>query len=227
MKSAKILALVTALLAFLPVQLSALPLPEPAPRYHWECVPFAREVSGIQIYGDAWTWWDQAEGRYKRGNMPKIGAVLAFIPYGKMELGHVAAVSEIVDSRTILVTHANWSPINGRRGQVERDVQVIDVSEDNDWTAVRVWFGPNATLGGTAWPTHGFIYPTRAVTPLDTVELALVREAPKVRNPPRLQFADVLKWTDSLPGEDAETKAPPEKPTGRLAYLGKLLPKLK
>jgi surface antigen len=212
----------TALLAFVPSQLSALPLPEPAPRYHWECVPFAREVSGIQIYGDAWTWWNQAEGRYKRGNMPEIGAVLAFIPYGKMELGHVAAVSEIVDSRTILVTHANWSPINGRRGQVERDVQVIDVSQDNDWTAVRVWFGPNAMLGGTAWPTHGFIYPTRAMTPPDSTKPAIIRQAPKS---PKLEFADVLKWTDSRPGEDA--KAAPEKPTGRLAYLGKVLPKLK
>ena len=28
-----------------------------------QCVPYARQVSGIQIYGDAWTWWDQAEGR--------------------------------------------------------------------------------------------------------------------------------------------------------------------
>jgi hypothetical protein len=28
-----------------------------------QCVPYARQVSGIQIYGDAWTWWDQAAGR--------------------------------------------------------------------------------------------------------------------------------------------------------------------
>ena len=29
-----------------------------------QCVPYARDVSGIQIYGDAHTWWDQAQGRY-------------------------------------------------------------------------------------------------------------------------------------------------------------------
>lgn len=40
-----------------------------------QCVPYAREVSGIQIYGDAHTWWDQAEGKFKRGKRPKVGAV--------------------------------------------------------------------------------------------------------------------------------------------------------
>lgn len=28
-----------------------------------QCVPYARQISGIQIYGDAWTWWGQAEGK--------------------------------------------------------------------------------------------------------------------------------------------------------------------
>jgi surface antigen len=132
---------------------------EPAPRAHWECVPYARELSGIQIYGDALTWWDQAEGRYARGNRPRIGSVLSFIPHGAMQLGHVATVTRIIDDRTIRVTHANWSPINGERGQVEHDVEVIDVSEAGDWSAVRVWFAPSDGLGSTAWPTHGFIYP--------------------------------------------------------------------
>ena len=27
-----------------------------------QCVPYARQVSGIRIFGDAHTWWDQAEG---------------------------------------------------------------------------------------------------------------------------------------------------------------------
>jgi hypothetical protein len=76
-----------------------------------------------------------------------------------MTLGHVAAVSRIVDSRTVLLRHANWSPINGRRGQVERDVPAVDVSPDNDWSEVRVWFDPARQLGSTAWPVEGFIYP--------------------------------------------------------------------
>lgn len=124
-----------------------------------QCVPYARQVSGIQIYGDAWTWWDQAEGLYNRGNRPKRGAVMSFQPYGNMRLGHVAAVSKVIDSRTVLLRHANWSPIDGRRGQIEDDVRAIDVSPNNDWSAVRVWFAPLGKLGTTAWPLNGFIYP--------------------------------------------------------------------
>ena len=127
-----------------------------------QCVPYARAVSGIKLFGDAWTWWDQAEGRYARGLAPKPGAVMAFRPYGKMQLGHVAAVSKVVDSRTVLLRHANWSPINGRRGQVEDDVQAVDVSPANDWSEVRVWFAPAQGLGTTQWPVAGFRYPGKA-----------------------------------------------------------------
>jgi surface antigen len=124
-----------------------------------ECVPYARQVSGIQIYGDAWTWWDQADGRYSRGRKPRTGAVMAFEPHGSMRLGHVAAVSRVLDSRTVLLRHANWSPIEGRRGQIEDDVRAVDVSAGNDWSEVRVWYAPIEGLGTTAWPVLGFIYP--------------------------------------------------------------------
>ena len=123
-----------------------------------QCVPYARTVSGIQIYGDAHTWWNQAEGRYARGDRPKVGAVMAFKPHGNSHLGHVAAISRIIDSRTVLIRHANWSPINGRRGQIEDDVRAVDVSPNNDWSEVRVWFAPIQNLGGTHWPVQGFIY---------------------------------------------------------------------
>jgi hypothetical protein len=124
-----------------------------------QCVPYARALSGVTIFGDAYTWWDQAAGKYDRGNEPKIGAVLAFQPYGNMRLGHVAAVRRIVDDRTIMISHANWSTIGGVRGHIEEDVRAVDVSEANDWSEVRVWYTPNEAMGGTAWPTHGFIYP--------------------------------------------------------------------
>lgn len=127
-----------------------------------QCVPYARELSGIQIYGDAHTWWKKAEGRYQRGRSPRVGAVMAFIPHRKMRLGHVAAVSRVIDSRTVLLNHSNWSPVNGRRGQVERDVKAVDVSPDNDWSRVRVWYHPLQALGKTAWPVHGFIYGKKA-----------------------------------------------------------------
>lgn len=123
-----------------------------------QCVPYARKVSGIALYGDALTWWDQAQGRYARGARPRIGAVMSFRPYGAMRLGHVAAVSRIVDSRTVLLRHSNWSPINGRRGQPEDNVRAIDVSPDNDWSEVRVWYAPLGNLGTTHWPVNGFIY---------------------------------------------------------------------
>ena len=123
-----------------------------------QCVPYARQVSGIHIFGDAHTWWEQAAGRYARGYAPKVGAVMAFKPHGKMVLGHVATVSRVIDQRTVLLRHANWSPINGRTGQIEDDVKAVDVSPGNDWSAVRVWFAPSQALGGTAWPVQGFIY---------------------------------------------------------------------
>lgn len=124
-----------------------------------QCVPYARALSGVSIYGDAHTWWDKAEGNYGRGNVPKEGAVLAFPSHGNMRLGHVAAVRRVLDDRTIIISHANWSTIGGVRGHIEEDVRAIDVSEDNDWSRVRVWYTPNEALGTTEWPAHGFIYP--------------------------------------------------------------------
>lgn len=151
-----------------------------------QCVPYARELSGVQIYGDAHTWWDQAAGRYERGDEPRVGAVMAFIPHGSMQLGHVATVSRVIDSRTVLLDHANWSPVNGRRGQIERDVRAVDVSPANDWSQVRVWYGPIQALGTTVWPVHGFIYGEEARLP--ETRLAATgssRVAPSPRAPAR------------------------------------------
>ncbi len=145
-----------------------------------QCVPYARQISGIQLYGDAHTWWNQAEGRYPRGIMPRPGAVMAFRPHGNMRLGHVAAVSRVIDSRTVLLRHANWSPINGKRGQIEDNVRAIDVSPANDWSEVRVWFAPIQGMGTTHWPVQGFIYNTRgALPPVSPVRTTIaVRTAP-------------------------------------------------
>jgi surface antigen len=125
---------------------------------YWQCVPFARLISGIQIFGDARTWWDQATGKYDKGFTPKAGAVLCFKPTGRMTLGHVAVVSQVLTDRVIQITHANWSLIDGSRGQIEKDVTVIDVSPQGDWSEVKVWYDPNRDLGATTYPTYGFIY---------------------------------------------------------------------
>ena len=103
---------------------------------YWQCAPFARLISGIQIFGDAWTWWGQAAGKYATGFSPKAGAVLVFRPSGAMRLGHVAVVSQVLTDRVIQITHANWSRIGGTRGQVEKDVTVVDVSPAGDWSQV-------------------------------------------------------------------------------------------
>ena len=126
---------------------------------YWQCVPFARLVSGIQIFGDAYTWWRQAIGRYETGFTPKAGAVLCFKPNGKMNLGHVAVVSRVFTDRVIQITHANWSRIGGSRGQIEKDVTVVDVSPSGDWSDVKVWYDSVRDLGSTTYPTYGFIYP--------------------------------------------------------------------
>lgn len=134
--------------------------------YVGQCVPFARAASGIQIYGDAWTWWNQAEGRYARGSKPKPGAVIVFERTARLPLGHVAVVSRVVEKRVVLLTHANWSRQNGERGHAEQDVTLFDVSPDNNWSRVKVWYRDTDGLGGGIYPVHGFIYGGRPAAEL-------------------------------------------------------------
>ena len=126
----------------------------------WQCAPYAREISGIQIRGNANTWWGQAAGRYERGDTPKVGAVLSFQSTRRMRVGHVAMVSQIVSDREVLLTHANWS----RRGGIERDVRAIDVSPAGDWSQVKVWYAPQSGLGTSTYPTNGVIYSDHAAS---------------------------------------------------------------
>lgn len=151
-----------------------------APTLMLECVPYARDHSGIQIRGDAHTWWKQAAGRYARGHQPRVGAVMAMPAHGNSELGHVATVSDVVDSRTILLSHANWS----YPGKVERNVVALDVSEKNDWSSVRIWYGPSRSLGASSWPVSGFIYNAKPGTVKNAVDKDEIREAKTRGNDP-------------------------------------------
>jgi surface antigen len=132
---------------------------------YWQCVPFARMMSGVDLFGAAASWWRQAVGRYEQGALPQAGAVLVFKAISSMRSGHVATVSRVISERVIEVTHANWSVIRGRRGQIERNVQVVDVSPANDWSRVRVWWAPQQELGTHDYPTYGFIYGGGSPTP--------------------------------------------------------------
>jgi hypothetical protein len=78
---------------------------------------------------------------------------LAFRANARMRLGHVAVVRRIVNQREIEVDQANWAI----RGGITRGVKVVDVSEANDWTAVRVELGDDDDFGAV-YPTYGFIY---------------------------------------------------------------------
>ena len=120
------------------------------------CVPYARAASGIQVAGNAWQWWGNAEGLYARGDQPEAGSVLNFRANDRMHLGHVAVVTRVVNAREVIIDHANW-PTGGGYGGVSRDVAVVDVSEANNWSAVRVELGRGGTFG-SVYPTYGFIY---------------------------------------------------------------------
>jgi surface antigen len=185
-----------------------------------QCVPYARALTGVEIRGDAHTWWGQADGRYQRGIAPKVGAVMSFRPHGNMRLGHVAAVRRIVDKRTLIISHANWSTINGGRGHIEEDVRVVDASEANDWSRVRVWYTPNAALGTTEWPLNGFIYPLKARSWGDGKKavVSLLGYAPKGTVKPVATVA-VAK----LPVKDAAKVAVASKPKATFSLSPKLL----
>lgn len=120
-----------------------------------QCVPYARIASGIDIYGDANTWWTQAEGRYPRSNSPSPGSVFVMRGYRDPSRGHVAVVTEIVSPRVIKVNQANWL----NRGEITIGVPVTDVSPNNDWTEVRVWYIPNQEWGARTYSADGFIHP--------------------------------------------------------------------
>lgn len=122
------------------------------------CVPFARLSTGLNITGDAREWWHKAAGVYVRGQVPERGAVLAFPASGGMSRGHVAVVSRVLGPREILIDHSNWAAPGTRRGMVTRGVTVVDISDRNDWTAVRVQAGRDPSVLGRVYPTHGFIY---------------------------------------------------------------------
>ena len=71
-----------------------------------------------------------------------------------MPYGHVAVIKKVVDSRHIILNHANWS----RPGMIETQALAEDVSAAGDWSDVRVWYGPTQSLGTRVNPAFGFIY---------------------------------------------------------------------
>ena len=129
-----------------------------ARNYGISCVPYARSVTGMDIKGNAKDWWDNAAGQYARGNRPEAGSVMSFRDTAGMRLGHVAVVTRVVDRRMVEIDHANWRGPGATKGNVFKSIPVIDVSDNNDWSRVRVGLGHTGDYGGTVYPTNGFIY---------------------------------------------------------------------
>lgn len=116
------------------------------------CVPYARNLSGIDIRGNAKDWWGKARNSFARGSEPVVGAVMSFRATRGMPLGHVAVVSDVITDREVIVNHANW-----HRNKVSLKMGVKDISKNNDWTLVRVESRPGRY--GSLYPVNGFIYP--------------------------------------------------------------------
>ena len=129
-----------------------------------QCVPYARARSGLNIHGDAWTWWQSAEGRFHRDRTPRPGAVLVLSRSQYTHLGHLAVVAKVLGPREILVEHANWL----NKGNIHHMAPVRDVSLANDWSAVRDWYIPGDQLGARTYPASGFIHPTGVQAALES-----------------------------------------------------------
>jgi len=127
------------------------------------CALYARAETGVALFGSAGGWWDEADGRYERGHMPAVGAILVFKRTRQIPSGHVAVVARIIGAHEILVDHANWY-----RGTVSRGMSVIDTSPDHDWTSVAVIDLPSGTHGRD-YPAYGFVYPRSG--PREIVEI--------------------------------------------------------
>nr|WP_298689346.1 CHAP domain-containing protein [uncultured Dongia sp.] len=124
----------------------------PSPYESMTCVPYARMISGINLRGDAYTWWNNADGIYQRGAAPTPGAVLVLAQTSRLRSGHVAVVRQVISPREILVDHANWIP-----GHVTNGQSVYDVSPANDWSMPR-FYNAEARVYGSVYPAYGFIY---------------------------------------------------------------------
>ncbi len=117
-----------------------------------------------------------------------LGGVLVFQRSARLPSGHVSVVSRVIGARQIEVVQANWI-----RGMVDEDQMIVDVSGDNDWSAVRVWYPPLDQLGAHTYETYGFVLParpaTRAELKLATQPAIRLGMMSRGRAPPRARLA--------------------------------------
>ena len=75
---------------------------------------------------------------------------MVFSKGSRLGRGHIAVVSGVDGPRALRLHHANW-----KKNQVSLDMKVIDISDANDWSRVRVESVPGAF--GSPYPVSGFI----------------------------------------------------------------------
>lgn len=192
-----------------------------------QCVPFARERSGVAIRGNANTWWNQAAGEFVRVKAPAIGSVVVM----KTTRGHVAVVTKIVDSRTVIIDHANWLS----NGQIYLDQPMMDVSANNDWSKVVIWHPTLGQFGKRALGVSGFIvnasahgnsrvYASLADVPssMATVQYASAEPAPAApkAEPAVVKAQPTLVASVTAPTTYVPDMTPVAKPTS-VALLGR------
>jgi len=124
---------------------------------HEECVPFARRRSGIQIRGNAHTWWNKCDPN-QRSVRPKEGAVMVLSKTRRLRYGHLAVVKDLVSRREINVTHTNWGSNRKKRLVVYESMRVKDVSPNNDWSSAVFW-NKYTNAYGSPYKVSGFILP--------------------------------------------------------------------
>lgn len=190
-----------------------------APAAAQDCVRTVRAISDFTIRGDAWTWWNHAAGQYERDHQPAVGSVLVFKRTGHMRRGHVSLVSAVIDRRTIEVDHT-WISGDGLR----RGMRVVDVSRNNDWSAVRVWNEPTDQMGLRVYTAYGFIMPEGQSAPsgrmLDAGDHGMdtgFTVSPKGRSAkpaagPRIVEASLKGHTVAVPGRKPQVLMAAAKP---------------
>jgi hypothetical protein len=117
------------------------------------CVEYARMRSGLAVFGDAKHWWERAKNLYARLPHPVEEAVMVFSGSKRLKRGHVAVVTQIVSPRQIIVDQANWQ----NKGEIDHATPVLDVSQANDWSKVRVWDIRSGGFGSHVYAISGFI----------------------------------------------------------------------
>lgn len=158
---------------------------------HLQCVPYARAHSGVNIFGNANTWWAKAAGVYARGDTPLLGSVMVLGGYARNR-GHVAVVHSIDSAREIHIDHANWLD----DGAIYVNDPVMDVSADNDWSQIKVWNIRSGSWGTRTYHVEGFIGPGREGSPV----VAANQPAPRTDDPIARQIA--AADTDSDDSDD-------------------------